>query len=394
MHDFDPTSPEFLRDPHPILRQLRELDPVHRCPQGFWLLTRHADVAAGLRSPSLGASRTADQFRALYGGGPTYAFASRRFQYFDPPEHTRVRSLVAKAFTLRRVEAMRPHIAEIAGRLLDRVAGRASFELIGEVAHPLPAIVICEMLGVPEPEQAALSDWAATIPFIIAPVIEPGRLAAADTALGAFMDYVDGLVARRRRAPGEDLLTALLAAEDGGDRLSPEEIRASVIFLFSAGHHTTRNLVGNAMLTLLAEPSRWGRLVAEPGLLEVAVEECLRLEPSINFAPRRARADAVFGGRRIPEGDLVFLSLPGANRDPAAFPDPDTFDLGRGRIDHVAFGGGIHHCLGASLARAEAQILLAALLERFPRLAFGPGEIAWRPTMTYRGLEALELRIG
>ncbi len=366
---------------------------MHRSPLGFWVLTRYEDVVAGLRSPKLGASRTAEQFGALYGDGPTFAFASRRFQYFDPPEHTRVRSLVVKAFTLRRVEAMRPQIAAIAERLLDRLEGRRGFELIGEIAHPLPAIVICEMLGVPEAEQAPLSDWAATIPFIIAPVIEPGRLAAADAALGEFMAYVAELMERRRRQPGDDLLSALMAAEEGGDRLSREEIMATVIFLFSAGHHTTRSLVGNGVLALLRDPALWASLADNLDLMPGAVEECLRYEPSINFAPRRARADALFGGKRIPEGDLVFLSLPGANRDPERFTDPDRFDIGRQRNDHVAFGGGIHHCLGASLARAEVQILMAGLLRRFPRLSLGPEPIAWRPTMTYRGLEALHVEV-
>jgi cytochrome P450 len=391
--DFDPRTPEYFSDPHPMLRRLRREDPVHRSPLGFWVLTRYEDVVAGLRSPMLGASRTAEQFRALYGGGPTFAFASRRFQYFDPPEHTRVRSLVVKAFTLRRVEAMRPRIAAIAERLLDRLEGRRSFELIGQVAHPLPAIVICEMLGVPEAEQAQLSDWAGTIPFIIAPVIDPGRLAAADAALGEFMAYVGELIERRRKEPGDDLLSALMAAEEGGDRLSREEIMATVIFLFSAGHHTTRSLVGNGILTLLRDPELWARLAATPDLVPGAVEECLRYEPSINFAPRRARADAMFGGKRIPEGDLVFLSLPGANRDPERFAEPDRFDIGRQRNDHVAFGGGIHHCLGASLARAEVQILMAGLLRRFPRLSLGPEPVAWRPTMTYRGLEALHVEV-
>jgi cytochrome P450 len=387
--DFDPRTPEYFRDPHPMLRQLRQDDPVHRSPLGFWVLTRYDDVAAGLRSPKLGASRTSEQFRALYGDGPTFAFASRRFQYFDPPEHTRVRSLVAKAFTLRRVEAMRRRIAAIAEALFDRVEGQEGFELIADIAHPLPATVICEMLGVPEAEQAQLSVWAATIPFIIAPVIEPDRLAAADAALGEFMTYVGRLIERRRRAPGDDLLTALMAAEEDGDRLSPEEIMATVIFLFSAGHHTTRSLVGNGILTLLREPALWTRLAADANLLPAALEECLRYEPSINFAPRRAREDAVFGGKQIPAGDLVFLSLPGANRDPARFADPDTFNIARPRNDHVAFGGGIHHCLGASLARAEVQILFATLLRRHPRLTLGPAPIEWRPTMTYRGLEAL-----
>lgn len=392
MAAIDLASRTFIDDPHPHLHRLRQEDPVHKSAHGFWLLTRYADVSALLKSPKLGTSRSAEQFRALYGAGPTFEFASRRFQYFDPPDHTRIRSLVAKAFTLRRVEGMRPRMRAIADRLLDDLARNGRAEFVADIAHPLPAIVICEMLGVPEEDQPKLSAWASTIPYIIAPVVDPKRLADADEALGAFFAYVAAMIATRRRAPGEDLLSALMSAEEEGRRLSEEELKASVIFLFSAGHHTTRNLVSNGLYTLLAEPQRWRDLVAKPTLVPKAIEECLRYEPSINFAPRRTRETLSLDRGTIPAGDLVFLSLSGANRDPARFPDPDRFVIERADNDHVAFGGGIHHCLGASLARAEAQILLAALVERFPRLTLADPHIAWRQTMTYRGPETVHIR--
>lgn len=390
---FDPRAPDVLADPHPHLRRLREQDPVHRSPLGFWLLTRYEDVAHGLKRKDLGTSRTVDQMRALYGEGPTFAFASRRFQYFDPPDHTRVRSLVTKAFTLRRVEAMRPRMNEIVDRLLDAAAEKAETEFIEEVAHQLPAIVICEMLGTPEPDQPQLSQWASTIPYIIAPVIDPERLAAADAALGEFFDYLGRLIGERRRRPGDDLLSALIAAEEAGDRLSNEELIATAIFLYSAGHHTTRNLVGNGVLALMQHRDAWQALVADPAQIPSAIEECLRYEPAINFAPRKAREDVTIGGKTIPSGDLVYLSLNGANRDPVRFPDPDRFDILRTRNDHVGFGGGIHHCLGASLARAEAQIMLSRLVRRFPRMQLADQTIVWRETITYRGLESLRLRL-
>jgi hypothetical protein len=391
MLDPDLASPEVIADPHPHLRRLRESDPVHRSPRGFWLVTRYADVAHGLRRPELGTGRTPEQLRALYGSGPAFAFASRRFQYFDPPDHTRVRSLVAKAFTLRRVEAMRPRMQPVVDRLLDRAAARCEVELIEEVAHQLPAIVICEMLGVPEDDQPLMSRWASTIPFIIAPVVEPARLAEADAAIGQLFAYLGRLIDGRRKRPGDDLLTALMAAEEAGNRLSPEELVATAVFLFSAGHHTTRNLVGNGVLALMHNRAAWERLVAEPALVPSAIEECLRYEPSIVFAPRRAKVDVTIGDRRIPAGDLVYLSLAGANRDPARFAEPDRFDIARRENEHLAFGGGIHHCLGASLARAEAQLLLASLVGRFPCMELRQQTISWRPTMTYRGLEALWL---
>ncbi|MEZ5842623.1 MAG: cytochrome P450 [Hyphomicrobiaceae bacterium] len=394
MTTVDFASKAFIDDPHPTLHRLRAEDPVHRSAHGFWLLTRYSDVAALLRSPRLGTSRSAEQFRALYGDGPTFAFASRRFQYFDPPDHTRIRSLVTKAFTLRRVEAMRPRMREIVDGLIDSSVAAGAAEFVTDIAHPLPAIVICEMLGVPEEDQPQLSRWASTIPFIIAPVIEPERLADADAAIGAFFDYVSGMIAARRARPGDDLLSALMSAEDEGRRLSEEELRATVIFLFSAGHHTTRNLVSNGVYTLLREPARWRRLVDDPALVVPAIEECLRYEPSINFAPRRARETLVLEGGTIPAGDLVFLSLAGANRDPARFAEPDDFRIERTDNDHVAFGGGIHHCLGASLARAEAQTLLAAMVARLPHLALTGGPVAWRQTMTYRGPEALPVTLG
>mgnify|MGYP001179663336 CR=1 FL=1 len=390
---FDPRSPEVLHDPHPHLQRLREQDPVHQSPLGFWLLTRYDDVAQGLRRAELGTSRSAEQFKSLYGSGPTFAFASRRFQYFDPPDHTRVRSLVTKAFTLRRVEAMRPRMQAIVDGLLDAAEEQREVEFIEDVAHQLPAIVICEMLGVPPADQPQLSRWASTIPFIIAPVVEPARLADADTAIGAFFDYLEALIAERRRNPGDDLLSALLAAEEAGQRLSSAEVVATAVFLFSAGHHTTRNLVGNGMLALLSHRDQWERLVREPELGPSAIEECLRYEPSINFAPRRARVDVSIGDKTIPAGALVYLSLAGANRDPARFAEPDRLDIARRGNEHVAFGGGIHHCLGASLARAEAQLLLAALVRRFPHMQLAPQAIAWRPTITYRGLEALKIRL-
>lgn len=393
MSEFDLTDAAFIDNPHPLLHRLRAKEPVHKSKHGFWLLTRHRDVSTLLRSPKLGTSRSADQFKALYGNGPTFEFASRRFQYFDPPDHTRIRSLVTKAFTLRRVEAMRPRMSAIVDGLLDQAAREATTEFIEDIGHPLPAIVICEMLGVPEADQPKLSNWASTIPFIIAPVVNPKRLADADAAIGEFFDYVTDMIAERRKAPGDDLLTALMSAEDEGRRLSDDELRATVIFLFSAGHHTTRNLVANGLHAMLQEPARWHRLVQDPTLVPKAIEECLRYEPAINFAPRRAREEIVLDGGTIPSGDLVYLSLTGANRDPARFPDPDAFIIDRADNDHVAFGGGIHHCLGASLARAEAQTLITKMVSRFPRLALRGGPVTWRQTMTYRGPERLELSL-
>ncbi len=389
---FDPFTPEFLSDPFPVLRRLRTEDPVHRSRFG-WVLTRYNDVAAALRNQSLGAAFDREAGRAQLGDGAAFAYVSRRMHNFDPPDHTRLRSLVTKAFTVRRVEALRPHIQVIADRLLERIDGAKTIDVLAALAHPLPSLVICEMLGVPESDRPRFSGWTEDIAFLLDPGVPPHRLAAGEAAAAEFMAYVRDLIEHRRAAPTDDLLNALIAAEEHGDRLSIDELIANVVFLFSAGHQTTRDLVGNGLLALLRYPDLKRRVAGDPSRLPALVEECLRYDPSVTATLRRAREDTTIAGTPIAAGDRLILSISGANRDPARFPDPDRFDVDRPNNEPLAFGGGIHYCLGAALARTEAQIVFGTLLRRYPNLELAERTVQWRETWIFRGPATLQVSL-
>jgi hypothetical protein len=390
---FDPLSPAFTTDPYPLLHRLRAEEPVHHSPQGFWLLTRYDDAAAVLRSSrtfATGGDR--ERLQARLGDGAAFAYVSRRLHLFDPPDHTRLRSLVTRAFTVRRVESMRPHIQALADALLDAAGDTDPIDVLAALAHPLPSVVICEMLGVPEADRAQLSGWTGDVAFLLTPFLTPDRLAAGERAAGEFMGYIADLVQERRGTLGDDLLSALITAEESGDRLAEDELVANVLFLFSAGHQTTRDLVGNGLLALLRHPEQWRRLAGDPSLIPAAVEECLRYDSPVTLTLRTAREDTVVGGTPIAAGEGLFVSIGAANRDPARFPDPDRFDLDRHDNEHLAFGGGIHYCLGAALARAEAQIIFGTLLRRYPHLELAEDVIRWRETPAFRGPVALQVR--
>jgi len=389
---FDPFTPEYQADPFPILRRLRTEDPVHRSPFG-WVLTRYDDVVTALRNPSLGAAFDREAGRAELGDGAAFAYVSRRIHNFDPPDHTRLRSLVTKAFTVRRVEALRPHIQAIADALLDRIDGAKTIDVLAALAHPLPSLVICEMLGVPESDRPQFSGWTEDIAFLLGPSVPSHRLAAGEAAAAEFMAYIRELIEHRRRTPTDDLLNALLVAEESGDRLSIDELIANVVFLFSAGHQTTRDLIGNGLLALLRYPDQKRRVAADRSLLAALVEECLRYDPSVTATVRRAREDAAIAGTPIAAGDQLILSLSGANRDPARFPDPDRFDIDRPNNEPLAFGGGIHYCLGAALARTEAQIVFGTLLRRYPNLELTEHTVQWRETWIFRGPVTLQVSL-
>ena len=389
---FDPFTVEFQADPFPILRRLREEDPIHCSPLG-WVLTRYDDVVASLRNSSLGAAFDRKGGREQLGDGAAFAYVSNRIHNFDPPDHTRLRSLVTKAFTVRRVEALRPYVQGIADTLLDRVQGAKTIDVLAALAHPLPSLVICEMLGVPESDRPQFSRWTEDIAFLLLPPVPLHRLEAGEAAAAEFMTYVRDLIAHRRATPADDLLSALIAAEEHGDRLSIDELIANVVFLFSAGHQTTRDLVGNGLLALLRHPDQKRRIAADPSRLPALVEECLRYDPSVTATTRRARDDTTIAGTPIAAGDRLILSITGANRDPARFPDPDRFDIDRLNNEPLAFGGGIHYCLGAALARAEAQIVFGTLLRRYPKLELAEQTVRWRETWIFRGPVTLQVSL-
>ena len=308
----------------------------------------------------------------------------------DPPDHHRLRTLVSKAFTARRVEQLRPRITAITASLLDGMSAERQVDLLAAFAFPLPVTVICELLGVPVADQDRFRAWSASI---VSATVEPEVFTEHATAMLA---YFRDLVAARRREPADDLLSALISARDEGDRLSEDELLSMAWLLLVAGHETTVNLIAGGMLALLLHPAELARLRAEPALLGRAVEELLRYTSPVNDATFRFAGEPLdLDGVAIGPGEVVLVSLSGANRDPARYPDPEGLDLGRDSGGHVAFGLGIHYCLGAPLARLEAEIAFRGLLERYGEMALAvrPDELRWRPSSLIHGLEALPIRL-
>ena len=390
---FNPMDPAFVADPYPTYRRLLAEDPVHHSPMGFWVLTRYDDVVAALRDPRL-AKEAIAAFVAARFGAPVPAMGLSMLDR-DPPDHTRLRSLVSKAFTPRVVDGLRPRVQQIVDGLLERVRDAGAMDLIEEFAYPIPVNVICEMLGVPVEDHERFKGWSLDIARGLDSILLPAdsevpkRSAAARTALA---QYFRELIARRRAAPRADLLSGLIAAEEAGDKLSENELLATCILLLIAGHETTVNLIGNGTLALLRHPDQLRRLRDNPGLIGSAVEELLRFDGPVQRTARIPSEDVVIDGRKIPKGEMVMPFIGAADRDPAQFPEPDRLDIGRTDNRHIAFGWGIHFCLGAPLARVEGQIAINTLVQRFPRLALATETPEFRESLTLRGLRSLPVK--
>jgi len=387
---FNPIDPEFVADPYPTYHRLRTEDPVHHSPLGFWVLTRYEDVVGSLRDPRLAKEAIATFVAERLGITPVGIGLSMLDR--DPPDHTRLRGLVSKAFTPRVVEVLRPHIQQIVDGLLDRVEGRGEMDLIEDFAYPLPVVVICEMLGVPVEDRDRFKTWGLDIArgldaVLLGPESEVVKRSSASRM--ALADYFRELIARRRAEPRADMLTDLIAAEEAGDKLTENELLATCILLLVAGHETTVNLIGNGSLALLRHPDQLQRLRDNPGLIGTAVEELLRFDGPVQRTARIPSADIAIGGKVIPKGDMVMPFIGAADRDPAQFPEPDRLDIGRTDNRHIAFGWGIHFCLGAPLARVEGQIAINTLVRRLPKLALATEAPAFRQSLTLRGLSAL-----
>jgi cytochrome P450 len=387
---FNPMDPEFIADPYPLYHRLRTEDPVHHSPLGFWVLTRYEDVVAALRDPRL-AKEAIASFVAARFGAPLPAMGLSMLDR-DPPDHTRLRGLVSKAFTPRVVEGLRPRIQDIVDGLLDGVATRGSMDVIEEFAYPIPVAVICEMLGVPIEDHERFKGWSVDIArgldlIWLGPDSDVGRRSVA--ARHALAEYFRGLIAQRRAAPRSDLLSGLIAAEEAGDKLNEMELLATCILLLIAGHETTVNLIGNGMLALLRHRDQLERLQRDPGLITTAVEELLRFDGPVQRTARIPSEDVTLGGHTIAKGEMVMPFIGAADRDPAQFPDPDRLDIGRSDNRHIAFGWGIHFCLGAPLARIEGQIAINTLLRRLPKVSLATDVPEYRPSLTLRGLKAL-----
>ena len=392
---FNPLSPEFIRDPYPHYHRLRAADPVHRSPLGFFVASRHADVSLVLRDKRFGkdfVGRMTRRFGAEILDEPVYRSMRHWMLQQDPPDHTRLRGLVVKAFTARRVEDMRPRIQQIVDATLDRVAPQGHMDLIADFAFRLPVTVICEMLGIPQEEHEMFFTGARASGRLLDPVpLSRAELDAANSANLASAEYFRHLFELRRREPGDDLTTQLVRAEEEGSRLSNEELTANIILLFGAGHETTVNLIGNGLLALHRHPDQLRLLREDPTLVANAVEEFLRYDSSVQLTGRVALEDGIsVGGVAVPKGEGLLCLLGAANRDPAVYPDPDKLDITRPSIRPLSFGGGIHFCLGAQLARIEAEVAIATLLRRLPGLKLDdPDHPDWRQTFVLRGLNRL-----
>jgi cytochrome P450 len=389
---FNPMDPAFVADPYPTYHRLRAEDPVHHSPLGFWILTRYPDVMAMLRDPRLTKEPIAAFVAARFGMAVPPPGLGLSMLDRDPPDHTRLRGLVSKAFTPKALESLRPHIQKIVDDLLADVAGKGQMDLIEEFAYPLPVRVICEMLGVPVKDHERFKAWGLDIArgldaIMLPPDSEVGQRSVAGRR--ALAEYFRELIAERRAAPRDDMLSALITAEEAGDKLNEEELLATCILLLVAGHETTVNLIGNGTLALLRHPDQLQKLREKPGLIVTAVEELLRFDGPVQRTARIPSEDVTIGGRIIPKGELVMPFIGAADRDPAQFPDPERLDITRTDNRHIAFGWGIHFCLGAPLARIEGQIAIGTLVRRLPNLRLATEAPAFRQSLTLRGLSAL-----
>ena len=391
---YNPLSPALRANPYPIYDELRRKDPVHRMRlQDSWVLSNFADVDMVLRDQRRFGNEGRD-----FGYIPYISMLDQ-----DPPTHTRIRGLVAQGFTPRSVAALEPRVQATVDQLLDDLAGRERIDLIQDFAFPLPIIVIAEMLGVPPEEREQFNEWSNVVSLTVDPLLNAAQIRQVRQVIEELFDYFEGMAAERRAQPRDDLISVLVAAEEGGERLNREELLINLVLMLAAGNETTRNLIGNGTLALLRHPEQLQRLrdhqtrhsredggLAEerPDLLDSAIDELLRYDSPVQLDGRIAREPVEIGGKKIKAGQRVLGILGAANRDPEAFPNPDALDIGRAAGNHVAFGRGIHYCLGAPLARLEGRIAFRSLLARYPTLRLAE-EPRYRNQVTLRGLEAL-----
>jgi len=392
---FNPWTPEFIADPYPSFHRLRTTEPMHLMPLGFYVASRHADVTSILRDKRFGKDfigRMTRRHGPQIMDEPVYRSMSHLMLQLDPPDHGRLRGLVVKAFTARRIEDMRPRIQAIVDAIIDRVASRGHMDLIADFAFRLPVIVICDMLGIPEEhrEYFFAGSRAGGRLLDLAP-LSSAEIKEQNAFNLATAEYFRGLFELRRRESGDDLITELVRAEEDGNKLTNEELTANIILLFGAGHETTVNLIGNGLLALHRNPDQLRLLQNDPSLAPNAVEELLRYDSSVQVTGRTTLEDVdEIGGIPLAKGQPVVCLLGSANRDPAAYADPERLDITRSEIRPLSFGGGIHYCVGAQLARIEGEIAITTLLRRLPDLRLDDlGHPDWRQTFVLRGLNKL-----
>jgi cytochrome P450 len=393
---FDFRDPVFLANPYPAFRQLRASAPVWKAPFGRWFLTGYEDTALLLRDRRFGKGYSdpkalARRFGPTAMQEPAVVELTHMMLMRDPPDHTRLRGLVTKAFTARRIEALRDSIQALTDRLLDKVIPVGRMDAIRDLAFPSPVLVICELLGIPESDRAGFVTGSSSGGALLNPT-PPTReeLDRANAGTTASSAYFEALFEQRRRDPRDDLITQLVQAEEAGDRLTTTELRANVSLLFAAGHETTVNLIGNGIYSLLRHPTQWSILRDDPKLIPNAIEEILRFESPVQAVGRTVLEPMVLGQMELEKNEIVLSLIGGANRDPAVFQDPERFDITRKDLRPLSFGGGIHFCLGAQLARIEAAVVFETILRRLPDLLLvDPDQPKWRPSFVLRGLTEL-----
>jgi cytochrome P450 len=402
---FNPFDPDFAANPYPHYAQMRELDPVHESPIGLWMLFGYDDVLRVLRDPSLSVEERNAIVPPMMVNPEREALAGDRSQgnramlNLDPPDHHRLRRLVAKVFTPRVIEDLRPRVQVLFDSLLSdaEARGGAEIDVIADIAFPLPFSVISDLLGMPEgQDRLELRTWSGTLVKTLDPIVSDEEFAAALEASDQMTVYLREVVAWKRTNPADDLLSALIAAEDAGDRLTEQELIDQVFLLFIAGHETTVNLIGNGTLALLRNRAQMERLVADPALDANAVDELLRYDPPVQDSRRITLTDVEIQGRTIPAHSFLLTALASANRDAAHFgPTADDLDLTRANAgQHVSFGGGVHHCLGAALARLEGQVAIGSLVRRYPRMELTADPLVYNGRFVLRGLTALPVTLG
>ena len=370
--DLEKLTPEFYADPYPTYRALREHAPVKRMANGSYFLTRYDDLLAAYKNTRAFSSDKKKEFAPKYGNSLLYDHHTTSLVFNDPPAHTRVRRLITGALSPRAIAAMEPALRRLVDRLLDEVARKSEFDLIGDFATAIPIEVIGNLLDVPLDEREPLRNWSLAILGALEPVIGPDAFARGNNAVRDFLAYLETLVARRRANPGDperDVLTKLIQGETDGERLTEKELLHNCIFLLNAGHETTTNLIGNGLVTLIHHASEKQRLIENPSLIKTAVEEMLRYESSNQLGNRMTTETIKLGGVELPPGTPVTLCIGAANRDERQFENAEAFDVGRTPNRHLAFASGAHQCAGMALARLEGAVAISGFLARFPRYA-------------------------
>jgi pimeloyl-[acyl-carrier protein] synthase len=386
-------DPQILADPYPLYHRLRVEDPVHWDPfLHTWIVTRYEDVMTVLQHFSASRTPTPEQLAAL-GLAKLAPFAEilvRQMLFLDPPAHGRIRLLASKAFTPRRVEAMRSHIQDITDNLLDAVQDGGFMDVIADLADPLPSIVTAEVLGLPPADWKKLTAWSTNFAEILGNFQHnPDGAVRALHILEEMTQYFQEAIRDHQQNPRDDLISAFLSAEQEGDRLTEEEVVANSIMVMTGGQETTTNLIGNGLLTLLRQPEQFEQLRADPSLIPNAIEELLRYESPIQYTSRLAPDDLELGGKTIRKRQAVIAVMGAANRDPERYPDPDRLDITRKDNRHLAFAWGAHFCFGAPLARVEGHVAFETMLRRMPGMKLVPGPASWRANMGFRGLTTL-----